>query len=122
MTSRAGLGIEWGVTHKRGGILISRQVSIIPPGMIDCVKPTCLFKYVIKSLRYVLVLLYHKYRTEYAERYPEENITWKYRTGEHGPEGINESIWEIIKVQTRRLKTWLRAKRPRMRGMANSES
>lgn len=109
--SRAGLKVRWGATHKRGGRLVSRQASIDPLGGIDCVRLTCLVKYIIKSWQYVLLLLYHKYRAEYAETYPDENIVWKYRTGEDSPEGIWSSIWEIIKLKTRRIITWLKVKK-----------
>ena len=100
--------VTWGATHKRGGRLISRQASVAGPGVIDCVKPTCLVKYIVKSLRYVLILLYHKYRANYAEAYPDIYIVWKYRTGEDCPEGVWNTIWEIIKVRIRRAITWLK--------------
>lgn len=108
VSKRTEITVKWGATHKRGGRLISRQASVTGPGVIDCVKPTCLVKYIVKSLRYVLILLYHKYRAQYAEAYPDIYIVWKYRTGEDSPEGIWSSIWEIIKVRIRRAITWLK--------------
>ena len=120
--NKAGLKVEWGVAHKRGGILISRQAYIESPGAINCVRVTCLVKYIVKSLRYVFILLYHRYRTEYAEMYPMLNIPWKYRTGENYPENIKDAIWEIVKLRTRRIITWLSHKRPQMKVMENSES
>ena len=114
--SRAGLSVRWGAEHRRGGRLISRQVSISSPGVIDCIKPLCLMKYVIKSWRYVLILLYHKYRGDYAEKYPEDNILEKYRTGEQSPRGIWSSLWEIIKVKTRRKITWLKHRKYATKG------
>ena len=116
VSSRGILAVRWGATHKRGGRLVVRMVSIEPPGLINCVKPSCLVKYIIKSWRYVLVLLYHKYRSEYAEKYPDIYILWKYRTGEDSPEGIWLTIWEIIKLRTRRRITWLKQKKYATRG------
>jgi hypothetical protein len=118
--TKAGMRLDWGVVHKRRNKLVSRQAMIEGPAPIDCVRPSCLIKYIIKSWRYVLVLLYHRYRTEYAEEYPDIDIPLKYRTGDYGPEGIWSSIWEIIKVKTRRLITWLKVKRQPTRVMENS--
>ena len=107
---RAGLRVRVGATHKRGGRLISRQTSMRPIG-IDCLRLSCWIKWPIKAFTYFLLCNYHKYRSEYAEAYPDANIIWKYRTGEDSPEGMWSSIWEIIKLKTRRRITWLKLKK-----------
>ena len=115
VSSRAGLLFEWGATHKRGGRLISRQVSIKPPE-ITCPRLSCWVKFPIKALQYLLVCQYQHYRTDYAEAYPDIYIVGKYRTGEDCPERIWSSIWEIIKLKTRRRITWLKTKKYVTRG------
>ena len=107
--SKTGLKVRWGATHKRGGRLVSRQASIAPP--IFCGKTRYIFKFLFKSWRYALILSYHRHRVEYAEKYPEENIKWKYRTGENAPETIGRAIWELFILKLRRRITWLKAKK-----------
>lgn len=94
-----GINVTWGASHHSKGRLISRQASIEPPGQISCVKITCLWKYTIKSIKYVLIELYHKYRVEYAEKHRNDDIPMDYRTGENTPTGIVKLLIEIFRLK-----------------------
>ena len=111
-----GLKHKYTATHKRGGRLVSQQASMPPPPIMTCPKLSCYRKFVRQCWEYVLLLKYHKERISYAEAYPNENIKWKYRTGEDPPEGIRSSIWELFKLRTRRKITWLKVKKCYKRG------
>lgn len=95
--TQAGIVINWGATHRDGrGVIISRQVAIEAPGMIECVRLSCLWKYMIKSLRYTLIMLYHRYRVAYAESHRNKHMPAHYRLGEPSPETIWGAIREIL--------------------------
>jgi hypothetical protein len=94
----AGFVVDWGTEHRDGkGNLISRQAMVRPPE-ITCVKPSCLWRYTLKSLRYTLTLLYHQYRVQYAEKYRHKEIPEYYRTGEDAPESFVGLIAGILKL------------------------
>lgn len=108
MENSLGLSFKWGATHKRGGRLVVRQTSVDPPKW--CGKCRYILKYMYKAWSYMLLMGYHKFRAEYAEEFPDDNIAWKYRTGEDPPDNFWSSIWEIIILKTRRRLTWLKHK------------
>lgn len=58
-----------------------------------------MWKFAVKSLAYVLAMLYHKYRVEYAEKNRNKEIPVKYRTGEEAPESVLGLIFQIIKLR-----------------------
>jgi hypothetical protein len=95
----AGLVINWGMEHRDGeGKLISQQASVEPP-RIECPKISCLWRYTIKSFQYTLLMLYHKYRLQYAEANRRKDIPEYYRTGENAPESMFGLAKEIIKLR-----------------------
>lgn len=95
----SGLIISWGVEHKDGtGRLISRQTNITPPKPIDCINPLCLWNYLIESLTYTLVLLYHSRRVTYAEANRNKTILERYRTGEPNPKTLWQALHANIKL------------------------
>jgi hypothetical protein len=81
----------------RPGRLICRQVMVESPA-IRCAKLSCLWQYTIKSIQYVLTLLYHQYRVEYAEKARGKEIPEHYRTGENVPQSILGLIWAIMRM------------------------
>ena len=113
MNVSGALGVrhKYTATHKRRGRLISRQANMPPPPVMTCPQLSCYRKFIRECIKYDLLLQYHRERTSYAEAYPDEHIKWKYRTGEDPPEGIRSSIWELIKLRTRRKLTWLKVKK-----------
>ena len=100
--------VKVGATHHKNGKLVLRMTSLPPLAPLTCPKLTCIIDFIIDNIRYGYMLQYQKERGDYAEAFPTENIKMKYRTGEDYPEGIWSSIWEIIKLRTRRKKTWLK--------------
>jgi len=106
-STKSGLATSFTATHRNGktGQLISRQASVEAP-VITCMRPRCLRRYMVKSLAYMLLMLYHKKRVNYAERKRNEDIPSKYRTGDNAPSGapsgVFRTLWEIIKIKLRR--------------------
>ncbi len=95
----SGLVIRWGVEHRDGkGNLISRQADIQPPAPISCIKPACLWRYLIQSLTYILTLLYHERRVSYAEANRNKKILERYRMGDPSPKTLWEAIHANIKL------------------------
>ena len=91
--------VSWGATHRdKDGRLISRQVSIDTPAPPDCIRISCMVRYVLDSFLYTLVALYHQRRTAYAEANRNGNILERYRTGDPGPETIWQAIHANIKL------------------------
>jgi len=83
----------WGADHRDGqGNLICRQSIVIPPEPIKCPNLSCFKKFFVSNLKYVLTLLYHEYRCEYAEKMRGKDIPMKYRTGE----GVSESVFGLF--------------------------
>jgi len=98
----AGLSFSVEAEHRDSeGNLIVRHITVHPP-VITCIRPSCLYRYVLKSWCYTWVMLYHKYRMQHAERHRHDNIDEKYRTGEPSPQSIRQAIYEIIKLKLRR--------------------
>jgi len=97
----SGLATSFTATHESKGRLISRQASVEAP-VITCMRPSCLRRYMVKSLAYMLLMLYHKKRVNYAERKRNEDIPSKYRTGDNAPSGVFRTLLEIIKIKLRR--------------------
>jgi len=100
--AQAGIVLQWGATHRHNGVLIVTMVSVAPPGPIECVRFSCLWNYLIKSLRYVLITLYHKHRVIYAETHRDEEIPLHYRTGTPSPETGWGALKEILRLKIRR--------------------
>lgn len=100
--------VSWGAVHRHNGMLVVRMASVAPPGIIRCVRFSCLWNYLIATLIYTLVMLYHKYRVEYAEshRYNEarggKDIPFHYRAGVPSPDTIWGAVKEIVKLKLRR--------------------
>ena len=92
MNTQSGLLVSWGAEHKSGDRLISRQASIEPPAPPQCIRPSCLIKYVWETLTYTLILSYHARRVAYAESNRNKEILERYRTGEPSP----ETMWQAI--------------------------
>ena len=88
----SGIEIQWAAEHKSGGRLISRQASITPPSPPACIRLSCLMRYLLDSLKFALLLSYHKRRVAYAEKNRNKEILERYRTGEPSP----ETIWHMI--------------------------
>ena len=94
-----GLKVTWGAEHCDGeGNLISRQASISTPIPPNCIRLSCLLKYVIDSIRYALICIYHERRTAYAEANRHKKILERYRTGEPSPETIWQAIHALTKI------------------------
>lgn len=101
--TRSGLIISWGAEHwGKDGELISRQVSIEPPIVPQCLKPKCLIKYIKSAVFYALVAHYHEKRTAYAEANRHKDIPERYRTGEPSPKNIRQTLFAIAKLKCRR--------------------
>lgn len=94
--------VQWGATHRHKGLLVVTMASIAPPGVIKCVRLSCLWNYLVLSLRYVLISLYHKHRVIYAEAHRDEDIPIHYRTGTPAPETVWGAIKEILRIKVRR--------------------
>lgn len=94
----SGLVVSWGATHRHNGKLVVRLVSIDPPKAIECLRFSCLWNYLIASLSYTLVLLYHKRRVAYAESHRDKDILERYRTGEPSPQTLWQAIHAHIKL------------------------
>lgn len=90
--------ISWGVRHESGDRLISRQASVAPPVPPQCIRPSCLIKYVWETLTYTLILNYHARRVAYAEANKNKDILERYRTGEPSPETMWQAIHANIKL------------------------
>jgi len=88
--------------ERKLGKLVVRLGAVEPPGGIDCVRFSCLWKYLLKSLRYVLVSLYHKHRIAYAMSHRDKDIPIRYRTGEPSPDSIWEAVKAILRLKVRR--------------------
>ena len=95
---KAGLGIKWGAEHRAGSRLISRQVSIDAPNPPECIKLTCLARYLIDALTYALVASYHRRRVAYAEANRNKEILERYRTGLPSPKTLWQAIHANIKL------------------------
>jgi len=96
--------IRWGLTHRGSdGRLVVRHVVVAPPEPIACVRLSCLWRYTLKSLRYVLLLLYHQRRIALAEAQKDCFVPEHYRSGSPAPRGIPQAIREILKLEVRRL-------------------
>lgn len=106
--AQSGLIVSWGATHRHNGVLVVRMASIAPPGVIKCVRLSCLWNYLIASLRYTLIMLYHRYRVEYAESHKyneahrDKDIPYHYRTGVPSPDTIWGAAKEIVRLKIRR--------------------
>lgn len=104
MQSRAsetggGIQIDWGAVHKnKDGEIISRQASIETPKAPTCLRPSCLWRYLLDSIRYVLIANYHAKRVAYAEAKRHSKIPQRYRTGEPAPSTILGGIYANIKL------------------------
>ena len=97
--SHAGMHLAWGTTHcDSNGTLISRQAKIEPPEAPQCLRLSCLFKYVKDSVLYAMVANYHARRTAYAEANRDKVILERYRTGEPSPQTIWQAIHANIKI------------------------
>ena len=97
-TQNSGLKVTWGAEHRTGnGRLISRQVSINPPDPPMCLSPKCIWRYIIDSLTYSVILSYHDRRTRYAESNRNKDILERYRTGEPSP----QTLWQAIHANTK---------------------
>ena len=95
-----GLGMTWHAVHRTGdGRLIDDQVKIPVPQEPNCIKPSCLWKYVIDSIRYALIVNYHMKRSAYAQANPHKEILERYRTGEPSPQTIWQAIHANIKLK-----------------------
>lgn len=94
-----GMGVSWGTEHRDGkGNLVLRQVSITVPKPPTCIRPACLWKYVLESITYALICSYHARRTAYAEANRHKNILERYRTGEPSPQNMWQAIHASIKL------------------------
>lgn len=93
-----GLQVHWGAEHRLGDRLISRQVSIEEPPVPQCIRPSCLKRYLLDALLYALVASYHARRIAYAEKNPDKDILERYRTGEPSPRTIWQAIHANIKL------------------------
>lgn len=101
--ARSGVGVSFSSEHRNGsGELISRQATIEAPRPITCIKVSCLWRYLIKSLTYTMILLYDKQRVVYAEKHRGKEIPLKYRTGEPSPNSITQALIEILRLKLRR--------------------
>jgi len=100
--AQAGIIVEWGATHRHNGVIVVRFASVAPPDAIKCVSLGCLWRYLLESLRYTLVMLYHKYRIIYAETHRDEDIPAHYRMGEPAPDSVWKTVKEIVRLRIRR--------------------
>jgi hypothetical protein len=97
-TGRSGIFISWGAEHRAGnGELISRQASIDPPESLNCIRLSCIWKFVWDMVTYSLILLYHEKRVKYAEANRGKKILERYRTGEPSP----KSVWQAFIALTK---------------------
>ena len=97
--AQSGIGILWGAEHRDGkGNLITRQVNIEAPSAPSCIRPACLWDYLIKALTYALIASYHARRTAYAEANRNKDILERYRTGKPSPQTLWQAIHANIKL------------------------
>ena len=90
---------HWHAEHRTAdGRLICRQAIVQPPEFGNCLVLTCLAKYVKAQVMFVLTLLYHKYRCEYAEKARDKEIPMRYRTGDDVPTSFWKLVWEIMRI------------------------
>jgi len=90
---------HWGAEHKtKDGRLISRQAIVPAPEFGPCLVLTCLWEYFKAQLIYVLTLMYHEHRVEYAEKSRDKEIKEDYRTGENVPKTFWKLVWAILRV------------------------
>lgn len=97
-----GLTVHWGAEHKTAdGKLIVRMASMQPPAWPGC---NCVGKYLWWIFKYWLLMYYHEWRVQYAERKRHEPIPERYRTGEPSP----KTIWQLFKeAMLLRIRMWL---------------
>jgi len=99
-SSQGGLRFTWGATHRdKDGNLISRQATVEPPAPPQCIRPSCLWKFVIDNIRFTLVLSYHARRVAYAEANRHKVILERYRTGEPAPQTMWQAIHANMKLR-----------------------
>lgn len=90
---------HWGASHNTGdGRLISRQTIVEVPVWSPCLTLTCMKAYFKAQVVYVLTLLYHQYRVEYAEKFRDNDIPTHYRTGENAPTTFWGLVWAIMRI------------------------
>jgi len=96
-----GMAFRWEGEHRDGeGRLISQNATL-PAPQLTCLKPKCVYRYLVKAWRHAFVLTYHAERVKYAEAHRYEEIPEKYRTGDPSPSTVIGAIWEIIKLPRR---------------------
>ena len=99
MESQSGLRITWGAEHSdKNGVLISRQIHLLPPEAPTCLRLNCLLWYLRGALLYALVANYEERRVAYAEENRHKKILDRYRTGEFFPKTIWQAIHANIKL------------------------
>jgi len=96
--AETGIAIKWGVEHKAGDRLISKQVSLEAPAPPECIKLPCLVRYLGRALTFALVASYHRRRVAYAEANRNREILERYRTGEPSPKTLWQAIHANIKL------------------------
>jgi len=90
---------HWGATHRsKDGTLISRHAMVKSPEMPPCLALKCFGKYFKAQMIYILTLVYHQRRVEYAEKNRRQTIELKYRTGENTPVTFWGLVREILKI------------------------
>ena len=80
------------------GRLIVKTYSVQPPKPPQCVRPSCLFKFVMDTLFCALLSSYHTRRVHYATINRNKKILERYRTGEPSPKNIWQAIHANIKL------------------------
>lgn len=102
MKTSMGFKILWSAEHRdKDGNLIVRQ-TVLEPKALECYRLSCLLKYPLSTLQYILACYYHKCRADYAEKHRHNTMPERYRTGEPSPETIWQALQEILKIKIRR--------------------
>lgn len=95
----AGVRIRHEAEHRKAdGTLIVRLTSVEAP-ILTCLKPICVYRYLVNVLRYILLSWYHKYRIVCAQKARHIDIPERYRSGYENPHTIWQLVTDILKLR-----------------------
>ena len=86
------------------GRLIVKTYSVQPPRPPTCLKPGCIWRFMLRVEYCDLLVAYHAERVKYATQHRHKHIPEKYRTGEPSPSNIKETIKAIIKLKIEKIR------------------
>jgi len=80
------------------GKLITTMFTVSEPIPPKCASFKCLLKFVVESVTYSLIRMYHVRRIEYAVKNRNKEILERYRTGEPSPKTLWQALHANIKL------------------------